>query len=94
VLLDQREWFGDNMLPIAYQTLPKEGVTLQGFEIFVAPTYEKNFGANIVSHIFRATIEGTRVPNPENPEGFITICLHQGEHGLRSGGPTSAHLRT
>jgi hypothetical protein len=69
-----QEWFGDNTLPIAQQTLPKEWVTFPGFEIFVAPTYEKHLGANIVSHIFWATIDDTRVPNPENPEGFITIA--------------------
>jgi hypothetical protein len=45
----------------------------------MAPTYEKNLGANIASHIFRATIEGTRVPNPENPDRFITTATIQGK---------------
>jgi hypothetical protein len=74
-----QERFDDNTLPVAYQVLPKEWVSLPGFETFIAPTYENNLGANIVSHICRATIEGTRAPNPENPDGFITTARIQGE---------------
>jgi hypothetical protein len=39
-----QELFGDNMLPVAYQDLPKEWVTIPGMETFIAPTFEANGG--------------------------------------------------
>jgi hypothetical protein len=66
-----QEWLGDNTLPVAFQILPKKCVSLPGFEIFIPPTYERNLGANIVSYIFRASIEGIRFSNRENSDSFI-----------------------
>jgi hypothetical protein len=33
----------------------------------------------ILQHIFRASLEGRRVPNPENPGGFVTTANISGE---------------
>jgi hypothetical protein len=68
-----QDWFGDNTFPVTYQALPKEWVTVPGMEISIAPTFESNGGVKIIRRTFGAPIDGTRVPNPENPDGFVII---------------------
>jgi hypothetical protein len=48
-------------------------------EIFIAPAFETNGGAADFHHMFRATIDGTRVANPENHDGFISATNVSGE---------------
>jgi hypothetical protein len=63
-----QEWIGYNTIPDAYQALPKEWVTIPNMDIFIAPRFEANEGVKVIQHIFRASIDGTRRSNPENPE--------------------------
>jgi hypothetical protein len=71
-----QEWIGDNALPVAYQALPKEWVTITGMEIFIAPAFEANGGVKVIQHIFRASIDGS--PGPLS----CLLCLRQDCHLL------------
>jgi hypothetical protein len=74
-----QQWFGDNTLPVAYQALPKEWATMPGLEIFIAPIFKPKRCVEVIQHIFGATIDGVRVPNPENPDGYVVTANIRGE---------------
>jgi hypothetical protein len=67
------EWFKDNTLPVAYETVLKEWITYPGVEVFIAPVLDLKAGIEIAQAIFERELVGQRVPNPENPGGHITV---------------------
>jgi hypothetical protein len=73
------EWFGDNTLPVAYQALPKEWITYQGVEVFIAPVLDSSTGIGHTQVIFGRVLVGNRIPNPENQGGYITVVTGKDE---------------
>jgi hypothetical protein len=58
------EWFSDDVLPIAYQAVPKYWVAFQDIEVFIAPIDD-------LEALFGRDLSGERIDNTENPGGFV-----------------------
>jgi hypothetical protein len=65
-------WVEDDSTPAAYQSVPKEWIVYPGVECFITPTEGVNGGLQAAERIFGNSVVGERIPNPENPGGFIT----------------------
>jgi hypothetical protein len=65
------EWFIDEVLPVAYQAVPKEWVAFQDIEIFIAPIYDLKPGIGHLEMLFGRDLSGQRMATRENPGGFI-----------------------
>jgi hypothetical protein len=68
------EWFSDDVLPVAYQAVPKEWVAFHDTEVFIAPIYDLRPGIGYLETVFGRNLSGSRIANLENPGGFVTKC--------------------
>jgi hypothetical protein len=73
------EWFGDNVFPVAYQAVPKDWITFQEMEIFIAPIHDLRPGIGHLEIIFGKELSAARIPNPENPGSYVTKCAGRDE---------------
>jgi hypothetical protein len=63
----------DSTIPVAYLAEPKERVFApDGFQRFIALPLDANSGLHGPTHCFDPRLHGTRIPNPENPGGYVT----------------------
>jgi hypothetical protein len=68
----------DDATPAAYQPVPKEWIVHTGVECFIAPAGGVNDDLQAAQRIFGRAVAGERIPNPENPGGFITRVAERG----------------
>jgi hypothetical protein len=60
-------WAGDNLLLVAYQSVPKDWIAYPGVDCFIAPALTPDSGINIAQGIFGEVLVGQLQLNPENP---------------------------
>jgi hypothetical protein len=68
------EWSREYVLPIAYQAVPKEWIAFQDIEAFIAPIQDLRPGIGHLEILFGRNLSGCRRRNPENRDGFVTVC--------------------
>jgi hypothetical protein len=73
-----RIWAEDDSTPAVYQPVPKEWIVYPGVECFIAPAEGANDDLQAAKRIFGNAVVGERIPNPENPGGFITRVAESG----------------
>jgi hypothetical protein len=72
-------WGGDDIIPAAYQSVPKEWIAYAGVECFVAPAFFPDEEISVTHTVFWRALVGQRPLNPENHGGHVTVAIGRGE---------------
>jgi hypothetical protein len=72
-------WAGDDKLPAAHQSVPKEWIAYPRVECFIAPAFASNEGISLAQMIFGSALVGQSQLNPENPGGYVTVVTVRDE---------------
>jgi hypothetical protein len=67
------EWATEDILSIAYQSVPKDRITGVGIECLVAPVLPANSGIQGAQTIFQTRLTRERKLNPGNPGDYISV---------------------